>query len=180
MKKAIKIFLFFVVIAILFLGVSVSMRIIYPLRYEDYIEKYSSEYNVDKFLVMALIKAESNYIYDAHSGLATGLMQITDETAQWIAEKIGLEAGSNDLKNPELNINMGCYYLNYLINYYNGNEDLAIAAYNAGMGNVNKWLKDTNYSTDGESLFEIPFEETKKYTKKVKDAVSVYKKLYGD
>lgn len=153
-------------------------KIIYPLRFEEYIEQYSDEYGLDKYLVMSLIKAESNYIHDAHSGLARGLMQITDDTALWISEKLGTSFKSDDLDNPKININMGCYYLSYLSDYYNGDTSLALAAYNAGMGNVNRWLSDTRYSKSGAALDNIPFPETEKYVKKVNKGINIYKKLY--
>lgn len=153
-------------------------RIFYPLRYEEHINKYSDEYCLDKYMVMALIKAESNYIYDAHSGVARGLMQITSETAQWIAEKMNIEFEEEDIENPEININMGCYYLKYLIDYYGGEEKLALAAYNAGMGNVNKWLADSSLSSDGNSIDVIPFGETERYIEKIEKGTKAYRKLY--
>ncbi len=154
------------------------MKAIYPLRYNEHIEKYSKEYNLNEYLVMALIKAESNYIYDAHSGVARGLMQITDETALWISDKLSLDFSKNDLENPEINVKMGCYYLSYLLDYYNRNETLALSAYNAGMGNVNKWLSDKEYSKDGKTLDKIPFEETRNYLEKIRKFKKIYNALY--
>lgn len=157
---------------------TLCMRAVYPLRYNEYIEKYSKEYNLNKYLVMALIKAESNYIYDAHSGVARGLMQITDETAIWISNKLSIDFSTDDLENPQINIKMGCYYLSYLLDYYNRNETLALSAYNAGLGNVNKWLSDKEYSKDGKSLDKIPFEETRNYLKKINEFKKIYNALY--
>lgn len=157
---------------------SPAMRAVYPLKYEEHIEKYSQEYNLDKYLVMALIKAESNYICDAHSGVARGLMQITDETAQWIAGRMDKEFEKDDIENPETNISMGCYYLRYLLDYYNNDVNLALAAYNAGMGNVNKWLTDTHLSENGSTLNVIPFSETKRYLTKIEKGIKIYKRLY--
>lgn len=155
-------------------------KAIYPLKYEEHIEKYSEEYGIDKYLVMALIKAESNYVNDAHSGVARGLMQITDETALWIADKMHKEFENDDIENPEINISMGCYYLKYLLNYYNNDTALALVAYNAGMGNVNKWLSDSEYSENGKTLHTIPFGETKRYLEKVEKGMKIYKKLYKE
>lgn len=152
------------------------MKALYPLRYDEHIITYSQKYDLDKYLVMALIKAESNYIYDAHSGIARGLMQITDETADWIAAKLSLS--DFDILEPETNINMGCFYLSYLLDYYNENEKLALAAYNAGMGNVNKWLSDEEYSKSGETLDNIPFLETRQYIDKIERNKKIYIKLY--
>ena len=154
------------------------MKSLYPLRYDDLIIKYSEKYNLDEYLVMALIKAESNYIYDANSGVANGLMQITNDTAQWIAKEMKLNFSKTDITDPETNINMGCFYLSYLLEYYNGNETLALSAYNAGMGNVNKWLSNKKYSKDSVTLDKIPFEETQKYINKIEKSKEIYINLY--
>ena len=154
------------------------LKILYPLRYENYIEEYSSQYELDEYLVMALIKTESNYIYDAHSGVARGLMQITDDTALWIAEKMGIDFEPEDIENPEINISMGCYYLRYLLDYYNSDIQLALAAYNAGMGNVNKWLNDYDLSYPDSFRQSIPFSETQMYLEKIEESQKIYEKLY--
>lgn len=154
------------------------MKAVYPLRYEDIIYKYCDEYGLDEFLVMALIKAESNYICDAHSGIARGLMQITDDTAVWIAKKLSVDFLADDIENPETNISMGCFYLSYLLDYYADDEALALAAYNAGLGNVNKWLSNEEYSKDGKTLDKIPFEETRIYIEKIEKNKEIYISLY--
>lgn len=174
MKK--RILLLILCIVLIFSLIKPVMKALYPLRYGEYIITYSDKYDLDKYLVMALIKAESNYIYDAHSGVARGLMQITDETADWIASKLSLR--DFDILEPETNIGMGCYYLSYLLDYYKDNEQLALAAYNAGMGNVNKWLLDKEYSQSGETLDNIPFEETRQYIDKIERNKKIYIKLY--
>lgn len=160
-------------------GFDTCFEAMYPLRHSDIIDKYCAEYELDRYLVMGIIKAESNYIHDAHSGVARGLMQITDHTAKWIAEKLDMEFLSDDIENPEINIRMGCYYIDYLIERYN-DVDVALAAYNGGMGNVNKWLNDSSYSSDGKTLYNIPFEETREYVKRVKKYRDIYKRWYGN
>lgn len=172
------------VVVMLFFGVAGVMtgmktgeKILYPLAYEDYIEKYSDEYGLDKFLVMAVIRTESDFVPDAHSGMAGGLMQLTEETAAWNAEKMGIEV--YDYMDPETNIMMGCHYLKYLIDLY-GVIDTALAAYNGGMGNVYEWLSDQRYSNDGKTLIEIPFTETKNYVIKVNDAWTYYREHYEE
>lgn len=182
MKKRHRFITFILCLAVIISGAkpvyTIFMKSLYPLRYEELIYEYSKEYNLDEFLVMALIKAESNYIYDAHSGVARGLMQITDETALWIAEKLSLDFSLEDIENPRTNINMGCFYLSYLLDYYMGSETLALCAYNAGMGNVNKWLKDEKYSKDNKTLDEIPYAETKHYLEKIEKNKEIYISLY--
>ncbi|EPS47163.1 transglycosylase SLT domain-containing protein [Clostridium botulinum CFSAN002367] len=106
-------------------------------------------------------------------------MQITPETGEWVAEKMGMkDFNIDDLKDPETNIKMGCWYLNNLKEEFDGNMDLVLAAYNGGRGNVQKWLKDSEHSKDGESLHYIPFKETDKYVKKVKAIYNIYRFLY--
>jgi len=155
------------------------IHMLYPLKYEDSIRYYAEKNNLDPYFVMAVIKAESNFDPSASSGVAGGLMQITDDTAKWIADKIGFELDESDIENPEINIKMGCYYLNYLSSLYS-DRDVILACYNAGMGNVSKWLKDSRYSDDGKTLDSIPFEETKTYIEKVNKYESIYYKLYND
>lgn len=157
------------------------LKVIYPLKYETTIIKYSKEYNLDPFLIMAVIKTESNFQKDVVSHKdAYGLMQLTDSTAKWIAEKMKKDNfRDEDLFDPEKNIEMGCWYLDDLRKEFN-NVDLVLAAYNAGRGNVNKWLDDSEVSKDGKNLHNIPFGETDKYLKKVKANYRMYKFLYGN
>ncbi|MBR4723959.1 MAG: lytic transglycosylase domain-containing protein [Clostridia bacterium] len=178
MKKIIKIVFALAAVALL---VGIGVREIYarfPLKYGGYIEKYAEEYGLDKFMVSGVIYAESRFDNTAHSGLARGLMQLTDATADWVAEKLGIDYDYDMAEEPEINIKMGCYYLSCLIEKYH-NEETALAAYNAGMGNVSKWLADARYSSDGEALFDMPYGETKKYVKRVKIFTYIYKRLYA-
>lgn len=142
--------------------------------------KYSYENNIDPYFVASVIKVESNFDKDAKSSKsAAGLMQITPETAKWVASEMKISGYSESmLLNPETNIKMGCWYLKDLKEEFNGNTDLMLAAYNGGRGNVNKWLKDKEKSTDGKTLIFIPFKETDKYVKKVNATYSIYKKIY--
>lgn len=159
-------------------GVSTFKNLFFPSAYEDLIHKYSNQYDVDKYLVMAVIRAESNFIPDAHSGKASGLMQLTDETAEWICKKLDINFKKIDLFKPSDNIKLGCFYLKYLIDNYNGNIDVALAAYNGGPGNVNRWLSDKDYSKNGKDLNYIPFKETREYVAKVNRQWEKYKEIY--
>lgn len=152
----------------------------FPLKYSDYVVRYSKEYNLDPHFVMAVIKTESNFNPDIRSGKnAIGLMQITPETAKWAAEKMNItDFTENMLNDPEFNIKMGCWYLNDLNTEFNGDMKLVLAAYNGGRGNVQKWLKNSEHSMDGQSLQYIPFKETDKYIKKVEVSYKVYRYLY--
>lgn len=154
-------------------------RSLYPLKYEELVEKYSERYDLDPFLVLAVIKVESSFRHNAVSHKnARGLMQITEGTGKWGADKIGLkEYTAEKLFEPEANIHIGCWYLSSLYNQF-GDTDLVLAAYNAGSGNVTKWLEDEELSSDGRELDRIPFKETEKYIRKVKNSYIIYKKLY--
>lgn len=156
-------------------GYDVGKQVNYPVAYGDYIAKYAEKYELDPYLVMAVIKVESNFVPEARSSYAAGLMQLTKETAEWNAKTMKL--GSCDYLDPETNIMMGCHYLRHLIDEYE-NIDTALAAYNGGMGNISKWLADDDYSDDGVTLKYIPFKETREYVSKVNDNWENYKKLY--
>lgn len=158
-------------------GIKTGEQVVYPLAYEEYITKYAEENDLDKFLVMAVIRTESDFVADAHSGQAGGLMQLTEETASWIAGQIGIEVF--DYMDPETNVMLGCHYLKYLADLY-GVLDTALAAYNGGMGNVSGWLKDGRYSDDGKTLKDIPFPETKNYVIRVNDAWTYYREHYDE
>ncbi len=181
MRKIIKILLLIfavlVTVQLIKIGWEGFLNRFLPLKYEGYIEKYSGEYGLDKYLVMGVINAESSFDHEAHSGVARGLMQLTEDTAKWIAGEIGIEYYEDIEENPEQNIKMGCYYLSYLIERYE-NVQTALAAYNAGMGNVTKWLDDKKYSADGKSLEEIPYGETERYVRRVKLLEGIYRKVY--
>ncbi|MCX7842769.1 MAG: lytic transglycosylase domain-containing protein [Clostridia bacterium] len=171
-------------ILIFFIGIAVIMqysgRLIYPMKYRDYVFFYSEKYNIDPFLVFAIIKAESNFNSKATSKRnARGLMQITDRTGRWGAEKLGIgDFMAEDLYDPETNISIGCWYLAHLMKQFDGDVDLVIAAYNGGSGKVSEWLKNKEYSDTGENLDRIPFSETRIYLDRVRNNYTIYKELY--
>ena len=157
-------------------GYNVGRQTVYPVAYSDYIVKYAHKNGLDPFLVMAVIKQESNFVPEAASDYAHGLMQLTPDTAEWNARAMGLN--DYDYLEPETNIEIGCHYLAYLIDMYD-NIDTALAAYNGGMGNVNAWLGDSECSSDGVTLDYIPFPETRAYVEKVNGYWENYESLYG-
>ena len=152
----------------------------YPIKYEYFEEKYSEEYKLDKYLVYALIRTESRIdSYAVSSADAKGLMQLTDETGRDCAAKVGMSGYTNDkLFDPETNIRLGCYYFSYLLGRYNGSIDVAVAAYNAGLGNVEEWLKNPEYSDGKGGLSSIPFRETKNHVSRVNEAYKMYTEIY--
>lgn len=168
--------------AVLFSAFTVTgktvMKTLYPMKYTEYVEKYSEEYGVDPELVYAVIKTESSFNPDAVSyAAAEGLTQIIPETFDWLKMKLGEENKNLSLFDPETSIKYGAYFLSWLIDEYE-NTDTAIAAYHAGVGNVNGWLEDESVSPDGKTLSEIPIPETAHYVKKVNKAFNIYNNLY--
>ncbi|MDL2218685.1 lytic transglycosylase domain-containing protein [Christensenellaceae bacterium OttesenSCG-928-M15] len=153
----------------------------YKLNYPELISKYSSEYAIDPYLVAAVIHCESSNreTVVSRSG-AIGLMQVMPETGEWIAGKLKIESFDPEaLKDPGTNIRFGCWYLCFLLERYDGNIPNAVAAYNAGHGNVDKWLLDASISNEG-TLENIPFPETDQYVEKVQRAHEKYETLYPD
>lgn len=172
---------FLILLIIIILGVFFGVeKYIFPIKYEDYVMKYSEEYNLDPYFVLSVMKAESNFDPNAKSNRnAIGLMQITEETGSDIAKWMPLkDYDESKLYDEEYNIMMSCWYLNDLNEEFNNNETLVLAAYNAGRGNVNEWLSNKEYSKDGENLDYIPFAETKKYVDKIEVYYKFYKFLY--
>ena len=152
----------------------------YPIRYQEIVEDYAEEFDLDEALVYAVILTESKFDTYAESEVgAKGLMQLTDETGQECAKKLGVEGFSSEqLFDPEINIRLGCYYLKKLIRDYDGITETALAAYNGGPGNVDQWLNEPNYSNGDGTLKEIPFRETRDYVQKVRKAYWNYQSIY--
>lgn len=147
-----------------------------PNQYDAYVQQYSKEYNLDENLVYAVIKAESNFNPDAESRVgAMGLMQIMPETFEWLQNYADgyVQYDTLSLFEPEINIKYGCIFLQFLLERYSS-ESTAVAAYNAGFGAVDRWLLDSEYSTDGETLYYIPYPETSAYVEKVENAKYYY------
>ncbi len=152
----------------------------YPLKYEEYVERYSKEYNVDKYFVYAVIRTESGFKPDAVSNVgARGLMQIMEDTFDWVKFRMGDEdAVYYDMFNAEKNIQYGSWLLAYLYDEF-GSVEVAAAAYHAGRGNVNKWLQDERYSSDGVHLDKIPIKDTAHYVSKITKAMDIYVRKYS-
>lgn len=160
-------------------GYFVVLPRVLPLEYQDLVEKYAAVYALDKSLVNGVIFSESHFEPDAVSSAgAKGLMQVTEETGRWAAEQMGLPADTVELTDPDTNIRIGCWYLNWLLDKFDGVTETALAGYNAGHGNVAKWLVNEEMSADGITLEEIPYEETKSYVKKVQLAQLAYRYVY--
>ena len=173
-------FVLIVVIILVVIGYN-NLDLLFPMNHYDTVLKYATIQQIDPLFVMSVIKTESGFKEEAVSKKsAKGLMQITDDTANWCAEKIGISNFDTDmLFDADTNIRIGTFYLGYLLNRYDGDISCAAAAYNAGMGNVDKWLKDTTYSKDGKTIDRTPFGETTAYINKIKFNYKMYNLIYG-
>ncbi|MBO5534782.1 MAG: dephospho-CoA kinase [Clostridia bacterium] len=154
----------------------------HPLVYENLIQQYSASQQLDPSLVAAVILCESSFDPHAVSRLgARGLMQLMEDTAGWIAHKLGEDTEDysfDRLFDPETNIRFGTWYLGYLSRRYDGDAKKMVCAYHAGQGNVDAWLKKPEYSTDGVTLTTIPTQDTSQYAGRVLKAREVYEKYY--
>lgn len=155
-------------------------KYLYPYDYQDTINFYADRYEVDRNLVASVILAESKFRQDATSVHgARGLMQIMPETGSWIATQIEDDSFSVDkLYNVNMNIKYGTWYLSELQTEFEGNEVLALAAYNAGRGNVYEWMEKYHWDVNFKDYTKIPFPETREYVKRVLENKKHYNKLY--
>jgi len=151
---------------------AVNMR--FPVRYLHIVEAHAGD--IDPAVILAVIMAESSFRpnVQSHAG-AQGLMQLMPATAEWVAGLMGkTDFDPETIWDPEVNIALGSFYLNWLKRRYSGDLSLAIAAYNAGQGRVNGWLADPELSSDGRTLDTIPFPETRNYVERVEFNRRVY------
>lgn len=145
-------------------------RLRYPLHYSEYVRVHAREHSLDPALLAAVIYQESKFDANAKSGSgAIGLMQLTPSTARGIAIRTGgHKFVTNDLYNPEINIRYGAWYLDNLFKKY-GSEKLVLAAYNAGQGNVDRWLA----AHEG-----VQFSETRAYIDRIEHLKGIYRRAW--
>ena len=183
-NKKIFITLLIIVLIIVFLIFARNpiLKIIYPRTYEEAVLIYSEKYNVDKNLILAVIKAESNFNENAISNRnAIGLMQLMEETAKDVANKNNIEIDNENIK-KELcdvykNIEIGTAYIASLLKRYQ-NTEVALAAYNAGIGTVDNWIEKGIINKDGSNIENIPYKETNYYVRKILRDYTIYQELY--
>ncbi|HEX8158806.1 MAG TPA: lytic transglycosylase domain-containing protein [Solirubrobacteraceae bacterium] len=150
-----------------------------PLSHEDIIRQQAVAKQLDPSLLAAVIYAESRFRDQTSSAGARGLMQITPETAHYIARLSGgTQFEQGDLATPQINISYGAYYLRYLLKRYADNTVLALAAYNGGEGNVDRWIVQVSQSEQAFTVDQIPFGETRAYIGRVLDARARYREKY--
>ena len=172
------------IIAILFvLFKDKLLKILYPKTYSGIVSVYAEEYDVEENLIYAVIKAESNFESQAVSNRdAIGLMQIVEETAIDVAKKNNIKIDTENIEEEILDILyvylFGTKYLSTLLAQY-GNIEVALAAYNAGIGTVNNWIDKQIIKADGSDIENIPYKETNNYVRKILRDYHIYNELYG-
>jgi soluble lytic murein transglycosylase len=160
-------------------GQKALREITLPLRHEDIIRQQARDKRLDPALIAAVIYQESKFRPRTSAAGAEGLMQILPSTAKFIARRTGGTAFvPSDLGTPQVNIAYGSYYLRYLLNRYDGNETVAIAAYNAGETNVAGWIREAGGAGHFDPA-DIPFPETRAYVKNVERHQDDYRHNYA-
>lgn len=170
-----------IIIAILNIPLKIQ-KIIYKKEYSEYVVKYSKQYDVDENLVYAVIKAESNFNPNAKSSKnAIGLMQLMESTAKDIIKKVDIQISDEELREKlqeaDININLGTKYLATLIEKYQ-NIEIAVTAYNAGIGTVDNWIQKSIIKADGSDVENIPYKETNNYVRKILRDYKIYMNIY--
>lgn len=183
-KAALKIAALVTAFALL-IGVSVffagktAYKAAYPCKYTFEIEKYADEYDVPRALLFAVVHTESGFDPNAVSSAgALGLTQITPETFHWLQTKTGEALPDSALYEPEVSVRYGALFYSMLLSEFGGDIRTAAAAYHAGRGQVNAWLRDGQYSANGKTLDTIPSRDTNHYVYKVMKAINIYNNLY--
>ncbi len=180
--------IFIIFIVVLIIGIiaigDIPQKIkkqIYAKEYVEQVEKYAEEYQVDTNLVYAVIKAESNFKPNAKSNKnAIGLMQLMEDTAKDLVKRVDLKITDEELKDKlydvDININLGTKYLSILLERYR-NVEIAVTAYNAGIGTVDNWIERDIIKSDGSNIENIPYKETNNYVRKILRDYKIYKSL---
>lgn len=186
-RKRLYVLLLAVLLLVLYADRSWMGRWMYPLGFEDSIVEYSAMYHVDPYLIASIIRVESNFRPDKLSAKgAIGLMQLMPPTAQWIMEQEGNRQSDIDrLHEPEINIKYGAWYVRSLqqqfVAPHTSSEDAVAriaAAYNAGPGNVARWLQDSLWDGSLSGADGVPFGETKHYIHRVYYYYQKYSQIY--
>jgi soluble lytic murein transglycosylase len=150
-----------------------------PLQYQDVIRQQAAEKHLDPALIAAVIYAESKFDPRTSRAGAEGLMQLLPQTAAYLAKRSdGHDFSARDLTTPQVNIAYGSYYLRYLIDHYGGQVMPALAAYNAGISNVDRWLAESRGDGHPFTVGDIPYPETRAYVERVVRAQGDYRRTY--
>ena len=178
MRISFSILILIIVSILLAYSLSCFYSYFYPMTYSEEIREISSQYDIDSALIASMVNAESSFKETALSSKgAVGLMQLMPSTAEWLAENMGLDYSEELLCTAEYNLQLGVYYVHYLMKVFQ-NDRVVLCAYNAGPTNVKNWLKNKEYSQDGKTLLKIPYNETEVYVNKVYKNYHYYKNKY--
>jgi soluble lytic murein transglycosylase len=151
-----------------------------PLQYQDVIRQQAAAKHLDPALIAAVIYAETKFDPSTSSAGAEGLMQILPQTAEYLAHRSGATTFTTaDLATPQVNIAYGSYYLRYLLDQYRGDTTLALAAYNGGEANVDRWVAAARSRGRSLRIVDIPFPETRAYVARVLAARAAYRHTYA-
>jgi soluble lytic murein transglycosylase len=151
-----------------------------PLTNADVIRQQAAQKHLDPALIAAVIYAETKFDPRPSSAGAEGLMQIMPQTAEFLAHRSGgIDFRLADLGTPQVNIAYGSYYLRYLIDHYGEKVPLALAAYNAGEANVDRWVTVARSRGHPLTIDQIPFAETRLYVEKVLSTQRAYRRVYA-
>ncbi len=154
--------------------------ITHPVKYKSDIVEISRQFDLEPSLVASVINVESSYKKHATSSKnAKGLMQVKDDTAEYLIDYYNLEYKLTEetLFDPKENIYFGCMYIRYLLNKFE-DQWTALASYNAGETRVRVWLKDSQFSLDSKTLTNIPYRETRDYVEKIRKNIKFYSRVY--
>ncbi len=175
-----------IIIIVVLLGLLIipkyEREFVYKTEYKEIVEKYAKEYKIDKYLIYAVMKTESNFDEKATSNVgARGLMQIMPDAYDWVKYRLKdkREITYDDMYKAEYNIEYCSYMLKFLLDKYS-DKSLAIAAYHGGMTQVDKWISDGKIKNNGKSVKVFPSKTTGHYVKKVTKAYESYKNLYDN
>ncbi len=170
------------VITFFMLQSPIVWKSMYPISYREEVKLAADRYGLDPYLILAVIQIESNFDHDRISRKgAVGLMQLMPETAAWVIEQGNFPPDTMEfLSYPEVNVHLGSWYLSFLDKTFNGNQTAVIAAYNAGQGNVIRWLEEGRWDGRLETVSQIPYGETRHYIQRVMYYYGRYLDIYED
>ncbi|HZG15774.1 MAG TPA: lytic transglycosylase domain-containing protein [Candidatus Bathyarchaeia archaeon] len=162
------------------INTSLVWKWMYPIKYENEVLQASNQFQVNPYLVLAIIRAESDFSTDKISKKgAVGLMQVMPDTANWVVNQANFEPITEaELFHAKTNIEIGTWYLAFLLNKFGGDQVKAIAAYNAGPGKVSEWIDRNLWDGTIQSVQDIPFGETRNYVQRVVYFQERYQKVY--
>jgi soluble lytic murein transglycosylase len=169
-----------VVIGVMISRIHAVNELTLPLGDASVIREQAAAKHLDPALIAAVIYAETKFEPRTSSAGAEGLMQIEPETAKFLAKLSGgYRFTTSDLATPSVNVAYGSYYLRYLLDHYEGDEMLAVAAYNAGLANVDTWVAKAHAEGKQLTVSAIPFPQTRAYVQRVLEAQKEYRAAYA-